>query len=161
VLAAATDGKHGNVICYCKTALSRNSAMKLTKLFFFLILTLNISNAQIDYNKLSLSESQKKFVKESSPEFKIYFLSDKNILIAYSEDYLRIISNEKKYDFDLKAYSESYLKFNILNRKKVIGRFFVVNNGENYTIEIYDNKTIKKLGFEIIKLSNKIEVKSL
>ena len=108
-----------------------------------------------------MSESQKKFVKESSPEFKIYFLSDKNILIAYSEDYLRIISKEKKYDFDLKSYSESYLKFNILNRKKVIGKFFVVNNGENYTIEIYDNKVIKKLGFEIIKLSNKIEVKSL
>ena len=150
------------VICYCKTALSRTSTMKLTKLFFFLILTINISNAQIDYKKLSLSESQEKFVKESLPEFKVYFLSDKNILIAYSEDYLRIISNEKKYDFDLKIYSESYLKFNILNRKKVVGRLFVVNyDAEKYTIEIYDNKIIKKLGFEIVNLSNEIEVKNL
>jgi len=101
-------------------------------------------------------------VKESLPELKVYFLSDKNILIAYSEDYLKIISNEKKYDFDLKIYSESYLKFNILNRKKVVGRLFVVNDDtENYTIEIYDNKIIKKLGFETVNLSKGIEVKIL
>lgn len=140
----------------------KNFNYEIDKTLFFLILTTNISNAQIDYKKLSLSQSQEKFVKESLPELKVYFLSDKNILIASSEDYLNIISNEKKYDFDLKMYSESYLKFNILNRKKVVGRLFVVNDDtENYTLEIYDNKIIKKLGFDTANLSKGIEVKIL
>jgi hypothetical protein len=72
------------------------------------------------------------------------------------------LAGDKLHEFETKSYSDNFLNYNILNRKKVIGRYFLKNEKMDVgLIEIYDVKLQKKLGFSNLNLINGKQINTL
>ncbi|WP_284651976.1 hypothetical protein [Flavobacterium terrisoli] len=133
----------------------QNHTMKnIFIIFFFSIFQLSAQSKQFSFN-----ESENSFIRKNSSNYNIHYIEETKTLIAFNEGSFKVFTKNKIYIFTNNFYSESYLKFEILdNKNRIIGNG-LFSNKENKVTLYFDNESLsKKLGFTIVEISPKNKI---
>lgn len=125
----------------------------------FIIFLLSTFQLSAQNKQFSFSEIENSFIRENSSNFNIHYIEETKTLVAFNEGSFEVFTKNKKYTFTNNFYSESYLKFEILDSKNKIIGYGLFSNKQNKVTLYFDNKSLsKKLGFTIVEITPKNKI---